>query len=307
MRAQISTRDSYTIHLVNNRAKEMLEFSMELIKKENISQGVKEEPSTEVNVEMKWESCSEFNICQLNPHVSCTISLHYCRKVTILSSWIITVTDLIPGSASGEVFLLSSSVNDGFNRSIRSQGIVIFRLWEDLPPDPAQEHHLPHAQGHWVWSDVDALEWPRDLVDISNMSHHLLIPKEIPLTNTVTFNLVQQEGKVKYVGQAPGVNVSVQLHHRVQDDVLIPHQDDVGTANEHQRLGLSQDHTPHLVDDGEDHCSHGAGQSVPLNVQEFCEFRQVHLKLNIKLINFPEDADGVHQGQGNSHRDAHYP
>jgi hypothetical protein len=272
------------------------------------------------------------------------------------------ITNTIPSSASGEVDLLFSSVNDGCNRSTRSQGMTMIRLCdtvnmslrgEDLPPDPAvslhlalnkQGHHLQHAQGHWVWDD-DTLDWPRDLVDISNMTHHLLIPQEITITNIVMFNLVQLEWEVKYVGQAPGVNVSVQLHHRVQvckqegvldqpaeefrpdcsseliqdveaeygqtclrDDGLIPHLDDVGTANGHQQLGLSQDHNPHLVNDGEDHCSHGAGQAVPLNIQEFLEFGQVHLKLNIKLINFPEDGSvGVRQGHDHSQRDAHFP
>ena len=81
---------------------------------------------------------------------------------------------------------------------------------------------------------------------------------------------------------------------------LILDLDDVGTADGHQSLGLSEDHNPHLVDDGEDHCSHGTGQAVPL--------RQVHLKLNTKLINFPEAGSvGVHQGQGQRQRDAQFP
>ena len=93
----------------------------------------------------------------------------------------------------------------------------------------------------------------------------------------------------------------------LRDDGLISHQDDVGTANGRQQLGLSQDHNPHLVNNGEDHCSHGAGQAVPLNIQEFLEFGQVHLKLNIKLINFPEDGSvGVRQGHDHSQRDAHF-
>ena len=93
----------------------------------------------------------------------------------------------------------------------------------------------------------------------------------------------------------------------LRDDGLISHLDDVGTANGRQQLGLSQDHNPHLVNNGEDHCSHGAGQAVPLNIQEFLEFGQVHLKLNIKLINFPEDGSvGVRQGHDHSQRDAHF-
>ena len=106
MRAQISTRAPYTIHLstgsrvINDLTTEVLEFSMELDKRDIFSQRVKEE--------MKWESSSGFNIYQLNlcnacaRAMSCTISIHYCRKVDIFSSLIIAESELNPSPASSQ-------------------------------------------------------------------------------------------------------------------------------------------------------------------------------------------------------------
>ena len=89
VRAQISTRDSDIIHLgrgINVLAMEVLESSIQLVRQDTICERVKEEPFTELNVEMKWESFSGFNICQLIhcnkcPRAISSISLH-CRKVT---------------------------------------------------------------------------------------------------------------------------------------------------------------------------------------------------------------------------------
>ena len=89
VRAQISTRDSDIIHLgrgINVLAMEVLESSIQLDRQDTICERVKEEPFTELNVEMKWESFSGFNICQLIhcnkcPRAISSISLH-CRKVT---------------------------------------------------------------------------------------------------------------------------------------------------------------------------------------------------------------------------------
>ena len=76
VRAQISTRDSDIIHL--GRGINVL--TIQLVRQDTICERVKEEPFTELNVEMKWESFSGFNICQLTLSTSCTSSISASHK-----------------------------------------------------------------------------------------------------------------------------------------------------------------------------------------------------------------------------------
>ena len=145
---------AHTNHLsgvINDRTTEVHEFSMELVKQDSISQRVKEEMKCE-----SFSGCYFFqhklcNACAMA--MSCIISLHYCRKVTTLSSSNVAVTELIPSPASGKVNLLSSFMNEAINGSSMSQGVATSRLCDTVH---GQGHHLQHDQGHQLLPDDEA-------------------------------------------------------------------------------------------------------------------------------------------------------
>ena len=85
--------------------------------------------------------------------MTCIISLHYCRKVTTLSSSNVAVTKLITSPASGKVNLLSSFMNEAINGSSMSQGVATSRLCDTVH---GQGHHHQHDQGHQLLPDDEA-------------------------------------------------------------------------------------------------------------------------------------------------------
>jgi hypothetical protein len=85
--------------------------------------------------------------------MTCIISLHYCRKVTTLSSSNVAVTELITSPASGKVNLLSSFMNEAINGSSMSQGVATSRLCDTVH---GQGHHHQHDQGHQLLPDDEA-------------------------------------------------------------------------------------------------------------------------------------------------------